>query len=285
MSGPGLLCSSDSALAIAKWLEKHAAVERVLYPGLPSHPQHALARRQMQNGYSGIVTFFIKGGLDEARHFLERLELFTLAESLGGVESLIEHPAIMTHASIRPEVRAQLGIDDGLVRLSVRVEDIADLLTATYDGAVPTVFPQHSGMSWYDWYKVMVPLSVMRTNASNLGVALDPDLGHVLFLAWEGLNLGGVNTAKVRGVTAEVDVGEVFYASSLGLAAQNATETTASGSGGSLNQAPGVRAFTFEGPGGACEEPMFHWARGPDGSVPVPVLAGFTTAVDVMCPP
>lgn len=120
--------SSDSALAIAKWLEGHAAVERVLYPGLPSHPQHELARRQMQNGYSGIVTFFIRGGLGEARRFLERLELFTLAESLGGVESLVDHPAIMTHASVPPETRKALGISDTLVRLSVGIEDTADLI-------------------------------------------------------------------------------------------------------------------------------------------------------------
>ena len=120
--------SSESALAIARWLESHEQVERVLYPGLPSHPQHALAVRQMKNGHSGIVTFFLKGGLPEARRFLERLELFTLAESLGGVESLVDHPAIMTHASVPPEVRAKLGISDSLVRLSVGIEDTDDLI-------------------------------------------------------------------------------------------------------------------------------------------------------------
>jgi len=120
--------SSESALAIARWLESHEQVERVLYPGLPSHPQHALAVRQMKNGHSGIVTFFLKGGLPEARRFLERLELFTLAESLGGVESLVDHPAIMTHASVPPEARAKLGISDSLVRLSVGIEDTDDLI-------------------------------------------------------------------------------------------------------------------------------------------------------------
>jgi cystathionine gamma-lyase len=119
---------SESALSIARWLERHGCVERVLYPGLPSHPQHALALRQMKNGYSGIVTFFLKGGLPEARRFLERLELFTLAESLGGVESLVDHPAIMTHASVPPETRARLGISDSLVRLSVGIEDTDDLI-------------------------------------------------------------------------------------------------------------------------------------------------------------
>ncbi|MCI0435391.1 MAG: PLP-dependent aspartate aminotransferase family protein, partial [Gemmatimonadetes bacterium] len=120
--------ASESALAIARWLERDARVERVLYPGLPSHPQHALAVRQMKNGFSGIVTFFLKGGLPEARRFLERLELFTLAESLGGVESLVDHPAIMTHASVPPEARAKLGISDTLVRLSVGIEDADDLV-------------------------------------------------------------------------------------------------------------------------------------------------------------
>ncbi|MBU0723744.1 MAG: PLP-dependent aspartate aminotransferase family protein [Alphaproteobacteria bacterium] len=118
----------SSALAIAQWLEAHPKIEKVVYPGLASHPQHDLAKRQMTGGFGGIVTAVIKGGLDESRRFLERTKLFSLAESLGGVESLIEHPAIMTHASIPPEVRAELGISDGLVRLSVGVEDLADLI-------------------------------------------------------------------------------------------------------------------------------------------------------------
>ncbi|MGH8223122.1 MAG: trans-sulfuration enzyme family protein [Woeseiaceae bacterium] len=120
--------SSESALAIATRLERHPAVERVLYPRLASHPQRALAERQMPNGGSGIVTFFLKGGLADARRFLERLEVFTLAESLGGVESLVDHPAIMTHASVPPDARAKLGISDSLVRLSVGIEDAADLI-------------------------------------------------------------------------------------------------------------------------------------------------------------
>ena len=114
------------ALELAQWLEKHPQVERVIYPGLKSHPQHALAKRQM-NGFGGIVTIVVKGGLRKARSVLERCHLFALAESLGGVESLIEHPAIMTHASVPPANRKRLGISDGLIRLSVGVEDIADL--------------------------------------------------------------------------------------------------------------------------------------------------------------
>ena len=120
--------SSESALEIAARLERHPRVERVIYPGLPSHPQHALAKRQMAAGGSGIVTFFLKGALPEARRFLERLEVFTLAESLGGVESLVDHPAIMTHASVPPEARAKLGISDSLVRLSIGIEDVPDLV-------------------------------------------------------------------------------------------------------------------------------------------------------------
>jgi cystathionine gamma-lyase len=115
-----------NALVLARWLEKHPAIERVVYPGLKSHPQHALARRQM-DGFGGIVTVVVRGGLRKARKVLERCELFALAESLGGVESLIEHPAIMTHASVPPANRKRLGISDGLIRLSVGVEDVGDL--------------------------------------------------------------------------------------------------------------------------------------------------------------
>jgi cystathionine gamma-lyase len=116
----------EGALQLAKWLEKHPAVERVIYPGLKSHPQHALAKRQM-DGFGGIISMEVRGGLKKARNVLERCELFALAESLGGVESLIEHPAIMTHASVPPANRKRLGISDGLIRLSVGVEDIEDL--------------------------------------------------------------------------------------------------------------------------------------------------------------
>lgn len=119
---------SESSLHIAGWLEQHPQVTRVIYPGLKSHPQHALAQRQMRNGFSGIVTFFVKGGLAEARTFLERLRIFTIAESLGGVESLVDHPGLMTHASIPLDKRKALGIDDSLVRLSVGIEDVEDLV-------------------------------------------------------------------------------------------------------------------------------------------------------------
>ena len=116
----------DNAQALAAFLETHPAIEKVIYPGLASHPHHALAARQM-DGFGGMLSICLKGGFEAAKRFCERTELFTLAESLGGVESLVNHPAVMTHASIPPERRAVLGIMDGLVRLSVGVEAVADL--------------------------------------------------------------------------------------------------------------------------------------------------------------
>ena len=115
-----------AAFELAHWLEAHPKVERVYYPGLESHPQHALAKRQM-HGFGGMITLTLKGDIADARRFLERTHLFALAESLGGVESLIEHPAIMTHASIPAPQRAALGITDTLCRLSVGIEDLDDL--------------------------------------------------------------------------------------------------------------------------------------------------------------
>ena len=116
----------ENAQAIAEFLQGHDAVEEVIYPGLASHPQHALAKRQM-DGFGGIVSVRIKGGFEAAKRFCERTHLFTLAESLGGVESLANHPAVMTHASVPVENRARLGIGDELVRLSVGVEGFEDL--------------------------------------------------------------------------------------------------------------------------------------------------------------
>jgi cystathionine gamma-lyase len=127
------------AARIAEWLNKHPKVERAVYPGLANHPQHGLAKQQMHldcsSAFGGMVTIFLKGGLAESRRFLENVHLFALAESLGGVESLIEHPAIMTHASVPPENRAKLGISDTLVRLSIGIEDPDDLI-ADLDAAL-----------------------------------------------------------------------------------------------------------------------------------------------------
>ena len=117
----------DSAMQVARYLEQHEAIDRVYYPGLESHPQHDLAKRQM-NGFGGMISVVLKGGLASATKFLEGTELFALAESLGGVESLIEHPAIMTHASVPEAIRNEIGIVDGLVRLSVGIETLEDLI-------------------------------------------------------------------------------------------------------------------------------------------------------------
>jgi cystathionine gamma-lyase len=124
----------ENAGELATWLDRHKAIERVIYPGLKSHPQHALAKQQMQ-GFGGIISIEVKGGFRAARRMLERCELFALAESLGGVESLIEHPATMTHASVPPRNRKLLGISDSLIRLSVGVENLSDL-SAELDSAL-----------------------------------------------------------------------------------------------------------------------------------------------------
>ena len=116
----------ENARELAGWLEKHSKVEKVLFPGLTSHPQHEIAKKQM-SGFGGMITFFLKGNLDGAKRFLEGLHVFSLAESLGGVESLVDHPAIMTHASLPAETRKTLGITDSLVRLSVGIENVEDL--------------------------------------------------------------------------------------------------------------------------------------------------------------
>jgi cystathionine gamma-lyase len=117
----------ENAAYLATWLETRNDIERVIYPGLKSHPQHELAERQMNGRYGGMITVVLKGGLNAAQSMLKRCQIFTLAESLGAIESLIEHPAIMTHASIPTEVREKAGISDGLIRLSVGIEDVEDL--------------------------------------------------------------------------------------------------------------------------------------------------------------
>jgi len=119
---------SANALEVACFLEQHRRVKRVYYPGLASHPQHELAKRQMVGGFGGMLSFEIEGGVEAAREVARRTRLFTLAESLGGVESLIELPALMTHASLPPERRSEVGIDDGLIRLSVGIEEAEDLI-------------------------------------------------------------------------------------------------------------------------------------------------------------
>lgn len=118
---------AENAMKVAQFLESSEHVEKVVYPGLKSHPQHALACEQM-SGFGGMISFYLKGGLEPARQFLESVQIFSLAESLGGVESLIEHPGIMTHASVPAERRSELGIDDSMIRLSVGIENVDDLI-------------------------------------------------------------------------------------------------------------------------------------------------------------
>uniref|UniRef100_A0A6B2L722 cystathionine gamma-lyase n=1 Tax=Arcella intermedia TaxID=1963864 RepID=A0A6B2L722_9EUKA len=117
----------ENAMKVVEFLEKHERVEKLVYPGLPSHPQHHIAKKQM-TGFGGMITFWLKGGLSETRRFLESLQVFTLAESLGGVESLVNHPALMTHASLPPENKLKLNIKENMIRLSVGIEDPEDLI-------------------------------------------------------------------------------------------------------------------------------------------------------------
>src|SRR5439155_435356 len=165
------------ALEVARFLQSHPKIEKVFYPGLASHPQHALAKRQMNGRYGGMVTAVLKGGLERSRRFLERCKLFTLAESLGGVESLIEHPAIMTHASLPEDVRAELGIDEGLVRLSVGIENVVGAHYDTVPGS-PGADDNASAVA------VLIELAAMRLPARFVAFAneempyfLGPEMG------------------------------------------------------------------------------------------------------------
>lgn len=200
-----------------------------------------------------------------------------LGEHLGGVEVC---------APDLPDVACVTSDDDGTWKLDGLPAETDVTVTAVLDGAVPTVFPQTTTMDWYAWYKVMVPLTIMNTNASNLGVQLEADRGHVLFIAWEGLNLDGVDTPRVPDVTARAASGGglVFYANIVGLAAAGFEATTTNGSGGILNLRPGVHEVELTSPAGPCGAPMFHWPEVRPGVIPVPVLAGHTTAIDVLCP-
>lgn len=185
-----------------------------------------------------------------------------------------------------PDLACVVTAADGTWTLPGLPVDTDVIVTGTHPEYAPVVFPQNTAMDWYDWYKVAVPLSVMESNANQLDVTLDPERGQLLFLAWQGLNLDGVDTDNVAGVTATLDPQSelLFYASGLGIASPSATETSDSGSGGALNLAPGTVHLSLTGPAGPCgQEPMFHHAADGD-RIPVPILAGFTTAIDVQCP-
>ena len=159
-------------------------------------------------------------------------------------------------------------------------------LTSTHDDYVPALFPQHTSMDWYDWYKTPSPTWIMESHASRLGVELDPARGNLLFIAWEGLNIDGIDTEPVAGVQAELctDSQLLFYANSVGLVSEEATSTSGLGQGGVLNLEPGTHHIQLTSHDGPCTEPMFHWQMDEEGRIPVPIRAGFTTAIDVICP-
>lgn len=175
---------------------------------------------------------------------------------------------------------------DGQWRIEGLPLDADVALRAEHPDFTPTLFPQATSMEWYAWFKVAVPPFVLNTHASRLDTELDPGRGHLLFLTWEGLNIGGIDTPNVPDVTAELvdTTGDVFYGDALGFASATATATSGSGAGGALNLEPGVARVRLTAPAGACGEQMFHWATEDDGVIPAPIVPGFVTAIDVQCP-
>lgn len=185
-----------------------------------------------------------------------------------------------------PEIPCTSSDGDGGWQMAGLPLDSDVLITASYEDAVPTVFAQHTSMDWYDWYKVMVPQSVMSLHASRMDTELDDSKGNLLFLVWEGLNIDGIDTPNVPDVVAEIaPPATVFYASGLGLASSDLTATSGAGSGGALNLEPGDHQVGFTAPGGSCDEHSFSYAFEPGSPIPFPILQGFTTAIDVICPP
>jgi hypothetical protein len=176
---------------------------------------------------------------------------------------------------------------DGAWKIPGLPKDSNVFLTATHPDFVSTVFPQHTSMYWYDWYKVAIPQAIMNSNANRLDVQLDSTRGHVLFLAWSGLNIDGIDTEKVADVIAEISVSDesLFYADALGLASSDLISTSSSGSGGILNVGEGELELTLYSEIGKCgQEIMFHYQGAIEHVIPVPIRAGFTTAIDVLCP-
>ncbi len=176
--------------------------------------------------------------------------------------------------------------DDGSWQMPGLPLDSNVFLTVEHADFVATLFPQHTSMDWYAWHKVAVPPFVLDTHADRLDATLDDGLGHLLFLVWEGLNIDGVDTSRIEGVTATLHSpsGSIFYADGIGLASASATQTTGSGSGGALNLEPGLASLSLAAPGGPCEEHSFSWAFEPGEPIPVPLRAGYATAIDVICP-
>lgn len=184
------------------------------------------------------------------------------------------------------DVACETTNEDGQWKMPGLPVDSNVALSAVHPDFTPTVFPQDTRLDWYAWFKVAVPPFVLDTHAGRLDLELDPERGHLLFLTWEGLNIDGIDTPNVSGVTAElggVD-GDIFYGDALGFASSSATATSGSGAGGALNLAPGVARVRFESEAGLCDQSMFHWEIDDNGFIPFPIEPGFVTAVDVQCP-
>ena len=175
---------------------------------------------------------------------------------------------------------------DGTWKIPGLPTDTDVFLTSTHEDYVPALFPQHTSMDWYDWYKTPIPNWIMDNHATRLGVELDPNRGHLLFIAWEGLNIDGVDTDPVEGVQAELctESDLLFYANSVGLVSEDAIATSGLGQGGVLNLEPGTHHIQLSSTEGPCTEAMFHWQMDEEGRIPIPIRAGFTTAIDVICP-
>ena len=178
--------------------------------------------------------------------------------------------------------------EDGVWKLPGLPSDENVFLTAEHPDFIPTIFPQHTSMSWYDWYKVAIPTAIMNSNANRLDVELQEDKGHMLFLLWEGLNIDGIDTENIEGITADVSVDDdlLFYGDGLGLASTSLTETSSSGSGGLLNIQEDEITISLQSQGASFDcghEPMFHYIGTANNKIPVPIRSGFTTAIDIQC--
>ena len=175
-----------------------------------------------------------------------------------------------------------LSDEDGAWKLPGLPKNSNVFLTATHPDYIASLFPQHTSMDWYDWYKVVVPTSIMSSNANRLDIELDSSKGQLLFLTWEGLNIDGIDTDNVSDVTASssLQIDHLFYGDALGLASTSQLSTTNSGSGGILNLDEGEIDLNLQSPIGSCaQEHMFHYQRSND-TLPIPIRSGFTTAID-----
>ena len=176
--------------------------------------------------------------------------------------------------------------DDGTWNIPGLPKDTDVWVTAEHPDFVPTVFPQNTAYDWYEWYKVALPSWIMEENANNLDLQVDSSKGHLIFLVWEGRNIDGNDTPLVQGVRANLSPmsENLFYANLFNLADPNMTETGTSGSGGAVNVEPGMIELSLEAPVGTCSEHSFSYEFSEGGSIPVPIVEGYTTAIDVLCP-